>query len=269
MELRPQRWWCRARICESTLLTKREPQWADLEEICTRDDKMKCRIQKWVKEGYTCCSCKVMLLVLTWWWVALCLMRLVTLALAAWCPYSHLCQLRWLASPGHCCCLHDINDISSYCCSGLPHQHRNILNGWAHIITHVCSLGRIQDQTNILLLGKARRMSRHTGKSFLKAQWTNVVVWTPESALRPTILMVRVQALRGNLKFQNMLLKIKKLIIIFKASQPIQLFSHEVVFIISGKMFLHPILFKVWGCLNEPPPFWWEILSCQICCWNK
>ncbi len=158
---------------------------------------------------------------------------------------------------------------SSYCCSGLPHQHRNILNGWAHIITHVCSLGRIQDQTNILLLGKARRMSRHTGKSFLKAQWTNVVVWTPESALRPTILMIRVQALRGNLKFQNMLLKIKKLIIIFEASQPIQLFSHEVVFIVSGKMFLHPILFKVWGCLNEPPPFWREILSCQICCWNK
>ncbi len=59
----------------------------------------------------------------------------------------------------------------------------------------------------------------------------------------------------GNLKFQTMLFKIKKIIFIFEVSQPIQLFSHEVVFIISGNIMLfHLIFFKnMKEDVNEPP----------------
>jgi hypothetical protein len=52
-----------------------------------------------------------------------------------------------------------------------------------------------------------------------------------------------------------MLFKIKKIIFIFEVSQPIQLFSHEVVFIISGNIMLfHLIFFKnMKEDVNEPP----------------
>ncbi len=73
-----------------------------MEEISTsRDDRMKCSIQNWVKEGYTCCRHRLLLLV----WSDLrmgrathhqlsCLMRLVTLTLGAWHHSSLWCQLR-------------------------------------------------------------------------------------------------------------------------------------------------------------------------------
>jgi hypothetical protein len=72
---------------------------------------------------------------------------------------------------------------------------------------------------NILLLGKTRRMSRHIGANFLSGQ--TMVVRTPAKCFETYHSCDQgTGSLWGNLKFQNMLLKIKKLFTIFKVSQP-------------------------------------------------